>query len=92
MELWSAELEGMRAEARQVVGAGMAAIAESFTVGDPPADPVARAQHQREIMAIRHKRHPVFGLQFHPESFLTHAGVDLLKRFLDISLRTETPR
>jgi acetyl esterase len=51
VELWSAELEGMRAEARQVVGAGMAAIAESFTIGDPPADPVARAQQQREIMA-----------------------------------------
>ena len=38
----------------------------------------------REIMAIRHERHPVFGLQFHPESFLTHCGVTLLERFLAI--------
>jgi hypothetical protein len=39
---------------------------------------------EREIMAIHHKRFPVFGLQFHPESFLTQGGVDILRRFLDI--------
>jgi anthranilate synthase component 2 len=39
----------------------------------------------REIMAIRHKRHPLFGLQFHPESFLTHSGTKLLARFLAIT-------
>jgi anthranilate synthase component 2 len=38
----------------------------------------------REIMAIRHKQHPLFGLQFHPESFLTTAGTALLERFLAI--------
>jgi anthranilate synthase component 2 len=36
----------------------------------------------REIMAIRHKRFPVDGLQFHPESFLTQCGHVLLTRFL----------
>ena len=39
----------------------------------------------REIMAIRHRTMPVYGLQFHPESFLTHAGYDLLKNFLQAS-------
>lgn len=36
----------------------------------------------REIMAIRHTTLPVYGVQFHPESFLTPAGYDLLRAFL----------
>ena len=36
----------------------------------------------REIMAIRHRTLPVYGVQFHPESFLTPAGYDLLRGFL----------
>jgi anthranilate synthase/aminodeoxychorismate synthase-like glutamine amidotransferase len=39
----------------------------------------------REIMAIRHRTMPVYGLQFHPESFLTHVGHDLLRAFLRLS-------
>jgi anthranilate synthase/aminodeoxychorismate synthase-like glutamine amidotransferase len=39
----------------------------------------------REIMAIRHRTLPVYGLQFHPESFLTHVGYDLLRNFLQVS-------
>lgn len=38
----------------------------------------------REVMGIRHRRHPIHGVQFHPESFLTEAGVELLKRFLKL--------
>lgn len=37
-----------------------------------------------EIMAIRHKRWPVEGWQFHPESFLTECGHELLRRFLKL--------
>lgn len=39
---------------------------------------------QREMMAIRHRELPVFGLQFHPESFLTTVGTELLKRFISV--------
>lgn len=38
----------------------------------------------REIMGVRHKRYPIEGLQFHPESFLTEVGYKILERFLQI--------
>ncbi|MCS6877812.1 MAG: aminodeoxychorismate/anthranilate synthase component II [Geminicoccaceae bacterium] len=42
-----------------------------------------------EIMAIAHRRHPVHGVQFHPEAVLTEHGYDLLRNFL--ALRAEGP-
>jgi anthranilate synthase/aminodeoxychorismate synthase-like glutamine amidotransferase len=37
-----------------------------------------------EIMGIRHRRLPLYGVQFHPESFLTACGTQILARFLAV--------
>ena len=36
----------------------------------------------RQIMGVRHRQYQLEGWQFHPESFLTEPGVELLRRFL----------
>jgi anthranilate synthase/aminodeoxychorismate synthase-like glutamine amidotransferase len=41
--------------------------------------------HPREVMGLRHRRFPIHGVQFHPESFLTESGIELLKNFLRIA-------
>jgi anthranilate synthase component 2 len=38
------------------------------------------------IMGIEHKEFPTFGVQFHPESFLTEGGIDMLKNFIEMKL------
>ncbi len=37
-----------------------------------------------EIMAVAHRTHPVWGLQFHPESILTGCGKQIIRNFLDL--------
>lgn len=37
-----------------------------------------------DIMALEHTQHPVFGLQFHPESILTPYGMRILENFLEL--------
>jgi anthranilate synthase/aminodeoxychorismate synthase-like glutamine amidotransferase len=39
-----------------------------------------------EVMALQHKKYPVIGLQFHPESVLTDFGYSLLANFLKMRL------
>ncbi len=35
-----------------------------------------------EIMAVKHREHPIYGIQFHPESFGTEGGKDIISNFL----------
>ncbi len=54
---------------------------------DLPEDLVITAESQEgEIMALAHRRHPIVGLQFHPEAVLTEHGYDLLRNFLGKSV------
>jgi len=34
------------------------------------------------VMGLRHRKYPVYGIQFHPESFMTQGGKDILRNFL----------
>ncbi len=46
----------------------------------------ARAQDDStEIHAVKHREHPVWGVQFHPESIMTPDGQRLLKNFLELA-------
>jgi anthranilate synthase/aminodeoxychorismate synthase-like glutamine amidotransferase len=48
----------------------------------PPALKISAETKEGEIMGLRHADYPIEGVQFHPESILTRAGMDLLKNFL----------
>ena len=53
-------------------------------IGFPAELKITARTNDGEIMAVEHRTHPVFGLQFHPESILTRHGKKLLKNFLDV--------
>jgi anthranilate synthase component II len=47
---------------------------------------LARAEDDAsEVHAVRHREHPVWGVQFHPESIMTPDGKLLLRNFLELA-------
>ena len=48
----------------------------------PPCLEITAWTDDKEIMGLRHRKHLIEGIQFHPESILTTAGKELLKNFL----------
>jgi anthranilate synthase/aminodeoxychorismate synthase-like glutamine amidotransferase len=49
----------------------------------PDLEVSAWAEDDGEIMGVRHRRYPIEGVQFHPESILTVEGKKLLRNFLN---------
>lgn len=60
-------------------------IVKPDTLSDPLE--VIAWTRDEEIMAIRHKNYPMWGVQFHPESILTLEGMKILKNFLELAKR-----
>ncbi len=50
----------------------------------PPCLLVTARTAEGEIMAVRHREYPIFGVQFHPESILTPDGKTMLRNFIEL--------
>ena len=60
-------------------------IAEPESLPDVLKVTAVAQDDEREIHAVRHREHPVWGVQFHPESIMTPRGKDLLANFLGLA-------
>ena len=70
------QLEVMRYHSLMAAAESMPdCLALTAVVGDVGSD-------SYEIMAVKHKQFPIQGIQFHPESFATEGGKELMKNFL----------
>ena len=58
----------------------------SWIVKEPLPDclEILAYDENKQIMALKHKKYKVRGVQFHPESILTEQGKSLLKNWLKI--------
>ncbi len=60
----------------------------SLIVAEPTPDAleITAFTTEGEVMGLRHKTLPIFGVQFHPESILTAGGKQILRNFLNTRL------
>jgi anthranilate synthase component 2 len=54
--------------------------------GLPDCLKVTATDDDGEIMGLMHRKFPVYGIQFHPESFMTEHGIEILKNFIGIKI------
>jgi anthranilate synthase component II len=65
----------------------------SLIVSDPlpPELKVTAFTKEGELMGLRHRQYPIFGVQFHPESILTVPGKQILRNFLAVRTSVRQP-
>jgi len=49
----------------------------------PCLEITAESLDDSEIMGLRHREYPIYGIQFHPESILTLDGITIMKNFIE---------
>ena len=59
-------------------------IAERTTI--PAELEIIACDEMDEVMAVRHREHHIYGLQFHPESILTPKGAVIMRNFLSLGV------
>ena len=57
-------------------------VIKKGSIDDSDLISFAYSTDDEEIMAVKHKDYPVYGVQFHPESILTETGIQMLVNFL----------
>lgn len=55
-----------------------------IVLNDSPELVYTAFSSEGEVMALQHKKYPIYGVQFHPESILTQSGYELIGCFLKI--------
>jgi len=58
------------------------AIPESLNLTAYTAPNMSQKMNGQELMAVEHREHPIYGLQFHPESFATEYGDQVILNFI----------
>lgn len=61
-------------------------LAVSELQNAPELIPIAHSLSDGALMALRHRRYPVFGVQFHPESYASEYGLNIARNFLKFTL------
>ena len=60
-------------------------IVERDTLPESLAVVAVAQDDPNEIHGVKHRDHPVYGVQFHPESVMTQCGKELLRNFLELA-------